>query len=110
MLLVVCEEHRNATGRFTQVSCIESWIAAWHTAPMAGAVARYILQFVNDCGESIETFESATPFHAFAEGQAVELHEHSGAWEVDAVSHSIGHTRDQRTLIVQMTVHLRERN
>lgn len=76
---------------------------------MAGAITRYILQFVNDCGEPIETFESAAPFHAFAEGQAVELHDHPGVWEVDAVSHSIGHTRDQRTLIVQMTVHLRER-
>lgn len=76
---------------------------------MAEAVARYILRFVNDCGEPIETFESAAPFHAFAEGQAVELHDSPGVWEVDAVSHSIGRTRDQRTLIVQMTVHLRER-
>jgi len=76
---------------------------------MAGAVARYILQFLNDCGEPIETFESATPFHLFVEGQAVELYDHPGAWEVDAVRHSIGHTRDRRTMIVQLTVHLRER-
>lgn len=77
---------------------------------MANAIARYILQFVNDCGEPIETFESAMPFHAFAEGQAVDLCGHAGGWEVDAVSHSIGHSRDLRTLIVQMTVHLRGRN
>jgi hypothetical protein len=77
---------------------------------MAGPVARYILQFVNDCGEPIETFESSSPFHSFAVGQKVELHESPGGWEVDAVSHSIGHTRDQRTPIVQMIVHLRERS
>ena len=77
---------------------------------MAGAVARYILQFVNDCGEPIETFESLSPFHSFAEGQKVELYESPGGWEVDAMSHSVGHTRDQRTLIVQMIVHLRERS
>lgn len=76
---------------------------------MAGPAARYILQFVNDCGEPIETFESSSPFHSFAEEQTVELNEYPGAREVDAVCHSIGHTRDRRTLIVQMTVHLRER-
>lgn len=76
---------------------------------MTGPVARYILQFLNDCGEPIETFESATPFHAFSSGEAVELRGQPGRWEVDAVSHELGRAKDGQTVIVQMTIHLRER-
>ena len=76
---------------------------------MGDPVARYILQFLNDCGEPLETFEAATPFHAFSPGQPVELCGQPGCWEVEAVSHLLERTQDERTVIVQMTIHLRER-
>jgi hypothetical protein len=77
---------------------------------VAGPVARYILQFLNDCGELIETFESVAPFHAFSPGEMVEFRDQPGCWEVDAVSHQLSRTKGEQTIIVQMTIHLRERH
>jgi hypothetical protein len=76
---------------------------------VAAPAARYILRFLNDCGEPIETFESATPFHAFSPGEAVELRDQPGCWEVDTVSHQLDRTKYESTIIVQMTIQLRER-